>query len=160
MKRKISEHIKDYLIKNAQNEEKLHDFATFVDEFFEGMDEEYEDVKDAFYFEVEDFTEEIDDEMITAIVENLKHKDGSLSGVKWTCEDVDNLVRQYDVANKITALGKRFEAKKYWLALNYVYAVHYSINRTVNGYVDLAIDEYVNKNICFDDLVKRVFERM
>lgn len=160
MKKKISNYISDYLKKHAHEEEKIDEFAMFIDTFFEDMAEDYQDVKSAFYSEVEDYTEEIDEEMIHEIVENLKHRDGTPSGVKWSIEEAKNVVKQYDVETKIESLKKKFDCTKFWLALNYVYAVHYSINRTINGYVDLAIDEYTNKNICFDDLIKRVFEKM
>lgn len=160
MRKTISDYVSAYLKKHTGNEEKIDEFSEFLCNFFNGMDDEYSDVKSAFYSEVEDFTEELDEEMIREVVENLKHRDGSQSGVKWTLEDTTTVAKQYDAKAKIEALGKKFDALKFWLALNYVYAVHYSVNRTINGYVDLAIDEYTNKNICFDDLIKRVFEKM
>lgn len=160
MKKSISDYVASYLTKHTGDEEKISEFSNFICDFFEKMDEDYGEVKTAFYSEIEDFTEEIDEEMIKEIIENLKHRDGSHSGAKWSLEEAKQVAKQYDVQTKIETLGKKYDCMKFWLALNYVFAVHYSINRTINGYVDLAIDEYTNKNICFDDLIKRVFEKM
>lgn len=98
--------------------------------------------------------------MISEIVENLKQKDGTVVGAKWTMEDTESVAKQYDAKNKIQAVGKKYDTLRFWLALNYVYATHYSPSRTINGYVDLAVDEYTNKNICFDTLIKKIFEKM
>lgn len=160
MKKSVSDYIHGYITKHTGDEEKMEELTTFIQTFFEKMDEEYADVRTAFYSELEDFTEEVDEEMLIEIVENLKHRDGSHSGTKWIMEDVKNVAKQYNVQAKIEECGKKFDCMRFWFAMNYVFAVHYSVNRTINGYVDLAIDEYCNKNICFDDLVKRIFEKM
>jgi hypothetical protein len=160
MKKKISEHITTYLLKHAGEEEKIESFATFVEDFFSNIPEEHEDVQYDFYAEVENFATEIDEEMIAEIISCLRTKEGTVSGTKWTLEEAKNVVKQYDVKAKIENCGKTFECHKFWFALNYVYAVHYSINRTINGYVDLAIDEYCNKNICFDATIRKIFERI
>jgi hypothetical protein len=160
MKKTISHYIDCYLKKHSGDEEKLHDLSQFIEDFFHEMDEDYSDVKSAFYMELDDFTEEIDEEMIREVVENLRQKDGTVNGVKWTIEETDSVAKQYSVPEKIEACGKKFDSFKFWLALNYVHAVHFSLNRTINGYVDLAIDEYCNKNVHFDDLIKRIFEKI
>jgi hypothetical protein len=160
VKKKISEHIQTYFTKHMGEEEKLNQFAIFIEDFFEKIPEEFTDIHKEFYSEVENFTNEIDEEMITEIVENLRHKDGSIAGSKWSLDDARSVVKQYDVKNKIETCGKIFDCHKFWLALNYVYAVHYSINRTINGYIDLAIDEYCNKNICFDTTIRKIFEKI
>lgn len=160
MKKKISEHISNYLMKHAGEEEKIMAFSNFIDDFFTNVPEDYSMIHHEFYSEIENFTEEIDEEMITEVIGSLRHKDGSISGEKWSLEDAKNVVKQYDVKNKIDSHGKHFDCHKFWLALNYVYAVHYSINRTINGYVDLAIDEYTNKNICFDSIIRKIFEKI
>ena len=119
MKKSISDYIHGYLTKHGADEEKITEFSDFVCDFFDKMDEDYADVKTAFYSEVEDFTEEIDEEMIREIVENLKHRDGTHSGVKWNMDEVKTVVKQYDVQNKIEAVGKKYDPTKFWLALNY-----------------------------------------
>jgi hypothetical protein len=160
MKKKINEIISGYLIKHLGEEEKIEEFSMFIEEFFDNVHENYVDVHTDFYAEIEDFTEEVDEEMITQVVEHLRHKDGTLSGAKWTLEEVQTVAKQYDVKTKIEACGKVHDCHRFWFALNYVYAVHYSINRTINGYVDLAIDEMCNKNVCFDKIIKKIFEKI
>jgi hypothetical protein len=160
MKKKISEYINHYLVKHAGEEEKINDFAIFIEDFFTNVPEEHAIVHSDFYSEVENFTEEIDEEMISEVINCLRFKDGTFSGAKWSLEEAKAVVKQYDVKSKVEAIGKSFDCHKFWLALNYVYATHYSINRTINGYVDLAIDEYTNKNICFDSIIRTIFEKI
>jgi hypothetical protein len=160
MKKKMSEYIKHYLMKHSGDEEKIHAFSGFVEDFFHSIPEDHEKIKDDFLYELEDFAEEIDEEMMVSMVEKLQHKDGTLSGEKWSLDEVMTVSKQYDVKNKIESIGKKFDCHKFWFALNYVYAVHHSINRTINGYIDLAIDEYTNKNIFFDKIIKKIFEKM
>jgi hypothetical protein len=160
MKKKISDYITGYLIKHAGEENKIGEFAIFIEDFFSNIPEEYSEIHSDFYSEVENFAEEIDEEMISEIIDNLRFKDGTISGMKWSLEEVKTVVKQYDVKGKIEGIGKAFDCHKFWLALNYVYAVHYSINRTINGYVDLAIDEYTNRNICFDKIIRSIFEKI
>jgi hypothetical protein len=160
MKKRISEYITDYIGKYGTDEEKMGSFAELIEDFFNDMGEELEYVREAFQEELKDKTEEVTKEMLIEIVENLKHKDGTHSGMKWTEEEVGSVARQYDVEGKIKTIGKKYCPVKFWFAMNYVYAVHYNVTRTINGYVDLAIDEIGNKNICFDDLVKRIFEKI
>jgi hypothetical protein len=158
MKKTITEYASHYLTKHANEEEKIHEFSEFLNNFFEAIPEDNKDIHKAFYMEIESFTNEIDEEMIVEIISSLKHKDGTASGAKWSLEEAQTVVKQYDAKNKIENCGKTFDCHKFWFALNYVYAVHYSINRTINGYVDLAIDEYCNKNICFDATIRKIFE--
>lgn len=160
MKKKINELIKGYLVKHAGEEEKIEEFSMFIEEFFDKKHEEHPEVHTSFYAEVEDFVEEVDEEMITAVVTELRHKDGSLSGAKWSLEDAMTVAKQYDVKTKVESCGCKHDCHKFWFAMNYVYAVHYSINRTINGYVDLAIDEICNKNVCFDKIIKKIFEKI
>lgn len=160
MKKSISENIHHYLLKHEGNAEKMKEFSDFVEDFFCDMEEEYSEVKSGFYAELEDFTEELDEEMLHEIVAKFKRKDGTVSGVKWTLEEVENVAKQYDVKSKLEGTGKQCDVLKFWVSMNYVYATHYSINRTINGYIDLAVDEYANKNICFDALLKKIFEKI
>jgi hypothetical protein len=160
MKKTISESIHHYLLKHAGNEEKMGEFSDFIEAFFCDMEEDYAEVKAGFYSELEDFTEELDEEMIHAMVEKFRRKDGTVSGVKWSLEEIENVAKQYDVKSKFEGTGRSCDLVKFWVSMNYVYAVHYSINRTINGYIDLAVDELTNKNICFDVLLKKIFEKI
>jgi hypothetical protein len=149
-----------YLVKHAGEQEKIEEFSMFIQDFFENVSDDYYDVHADFYSEIENFAEEIDEEMITEVVNHLRHKDGTLCGAKWSLEETQNVAKQYDVKNKVESAGKKHDCHKFWFAMNYVYAVHYSINRTINGYVDLAIDEMCNRNVCFDSIIKHVFEKI
>jgi hypothetical protein len=160
MKKSISDHLTGYIMKHIDDGEKIHGLSKFVEKFFCEMDESYAEIKEGFITEIEDFVDELDEEMIHQVAENLKHKNGDLSGIKWSKEEVASVVKQYDVASKLEACGKKYDCLHFWLAMNYVYATHHSNSRTINGYVDLAIDELCNKNICFDHLVKKIFEKM
>jgi hypothetical protein len=160
MKKKINEIITGYLLKHAGEEQKIEEFSMFIEDFFGNVHENYIDVHTDFYAEIEDFTEEVDEEMIAKVIECLRHKDGTLSGAKWTLEETQNVAKQYDVKTKVEACGKAYDYHRFWFGMNYVYAVHYSINRTINGYVDLAIDEMCNKNVCFDKIIKKIFEKI
>ena len=91
---------------------------------------------------------------------NLKRKDGTRSGIKWTKDEVASVAGQYDVKSKVEAAGKKYDPLYFWFAMNYVYAVHNNTNRTLNGYVELAVDEITNKNICFHDVIKRIFKKI
>jgi hypothetical protein len=160
MKKTISESIHHYLTKHAGNDEKIEQFSEFIEQFFCDMEDEYSEVKAGFYMELEEFTDELDDEMLHELVESFRRKDGTHSGIKWTIEEVESVAKQYDVKSKLEGTGKECNVMKFWVAMNYVYAVHYSINRTINGYIDLAVDEYTNKNVCFDALLKKIFEKI
>lgn len=158
--RKIKKHISEYIHKHSQEPEKIEYFAEFLERFFTDVPEEHEEMAEEFYEELKEVTEEIDDTMLVAIMEHFKRRDGTHVGAKWTHEETSGLVPQYAVKEKIEAAGKKYCSKIFWFAMNYVYAVHYSTNRLISGYVDLAIDEITNKNICFDDIIKKVFRKI
>jgi hypothetical protein len=146
--------------KHTDHPEKMEELALFIHNFFENMDDEYHDVKEAFEEELEDLTSEIDEEMIVAILDNLKKKDGTRVGIRWTKEEIDMFCHQYDIKGKMEALKKEYDHLMFWFAMNYVHAVHNNPNRTLNGYIDLAIDEIANKNICVKELIKKIFKKI
>ena len=153
---KISEHIAEYLIRNNDNEEKIKDFAVFIERFFDDLDEEEKEIKYAFKEDIEDFVLDIDREILEEIIKTFKHKDETVSGLKWSCEEIDNVAKQTDIAIKIENHGKEYKLMYFWFLMNYVYAVHYNSARNVQAYVDLAVDEYCNKIICFKDMIKHL----
>ena len=69
------------------------------------------------------------------------------------------VAKQNGIPEKMEEHGKKYCATKFWVAMNYVYAVHYNINRSTNGYIELALDELCNHNISFEDLVKKVVRK-
>ncbi len=157
MKKTISEMIHCYIEKHNEEPEKMKELTCFLEDFFNK--EGHEKVKEHFYDELEDFTEELDETIIHEAAEHLRRKDGTLSGVHWSMDEAEALCKQYDAKMKMENIGKRYDLTKFWFSINYVYAVHFSSNRTTNGYVDLAIDEIGNKNVCFDDLIRKIFEK-
>lgn len=157
---KIKKHIDNFFSKYSANQEKLEKFSEFMEEFFAEMPEEYYDVKEAFEEELEEVVNEIDEDMIKTIVENLKFKDGKVSGEKWSKEETINYFKQYDVKSRIQELGKDPDELYFYFSMNYVYAVHNDPNRTINGYINLAIDEITNKNLCISHLIKKIFKKI
>lgn len=149
MKKTISEMIEGYIKRHANDEEKLLILTNAIESYFE-------DPSDAaqFWSAIEGVTDEVTPEMIHEAAEKLKRRDGSHSSIKWTKEETDVIEKQYDVKNKLGSYNTVYDSCKFWFAMNYIYAVHFNINRTINGYVDLAVDELANKNVCFDKIIK------
>jgi predicted Zn-dependent protease with MMP-like domain len=113
MKKKMSDHISGYLVKHMGEEDKMVEFAKFVEDFFENIPEEHDDLHYDFYAEVENFANEIDEEMIAEVIATLHTKEGTHSGTKWTLDDAKNVVKQYDVKTKIENCGKSFDCHKF-----------------------------------------------
>jgi hypothetical protein len=157
---KIKHNIHEYLKKHGTDSTKMEDFAVFVDNFFTNVEEGYHDIAEAFCEELEDFVYEIDEEMAVEILNSFVRRDGTPSGMKWSLAETDAVAKQNMVAEKIESVHKRYDNIKFWLAMNYVYAAHYNINRTTNGYIELAIDELTNRNVCFDDLLKKISKNL
>lgn len=157
---RIKHNIHEYLKKHGTDHTKIENFASFVDNFFTNVEDGYHDIADAFCEELEDFVYEIDEEMAAEIVNSLVKRDGTPSGMKWTHAETDSVAKQNGIAEKVEALHKKYDDVKFWLAMNYVYAVHYNINRTTNGYIELALDELTNKNVCFDDSLKKIMKKL
>ena len=156
MKKSIGEMIVEYIRNQSEHNDKIDGLTTVIDNI---LDKD-ENIKSVMYNDITEYTDEVDDETIKAIVEKLRRRDGTLSGVRWSMEETCTLATQYDVENKTKLCGKIYSDIKFWFAMNYVFAVHYSITRTINGFVELAIDEMCNKNVCFDDIIKRIFEKI
>lgn len=155
MKMSISEMIKEYISKHKDDVEKIEVLASGIEEFFDESEE-----KDSFWHKIYDVTDEITEDMIISAANTFKRKDGTHSDIKWTIEETDSVCRQYDVKSKVEMYGKKYDHYKFWFAMNYVYAVHFNINRTLNGYVDLAIEELVNHNVCFDKLIREIYDNI
>lgn len=160
MKKTIGDIIQKYLLKHATEEEKITEFANFINDYFCDLDEEFIEFKNDFYDKVDEYTEELEDEVIAILLKNLRRKDGTVVGAKWTFEEAVNAMKEYNIADKLKEINCSLDQTKFWVAMNYVYATHYSINRTINGYMELAIDEYANKNICFDKILKKMSEKL
>jgi hypothetical protein len=152
----IKNHIEGYLNRHVAHPDKISEFSEFIEEFFVKMKDEHEDIMHSFKEKLEDYVYEIDEECAEKVIMSLKRRDGSISGKKWTYSETETVAKQNDIARKMEAAGKKHDCIKFWVAMNYVYAVHYNINRTLNGYIELAIDELLNENIGFEDVVKEL----
>lgn len=154
MRKSISSMLSDYVMAHRDDEEKIHELAHRIEGFFEDSEHGVE-----FYDELDEMTNEITEDMIVAVSEVLCQRDGTHVPPKWTKEDAENLAKQYDIKHKLAGYGKEYKPCKFWFAMNYAYATHYNLNRTLNGYVDLAIDELANKNTCFDHIIRDIYNR-
>lgn len=161
MRKKIADYIAEYLEKHTGHEEHTRKLANFIEDFITSKSEEDKELEllESFYEEIEEFTDELTEEDIAAMIKCFKHRDGSESGMKWTIEEIDSVATQYNAPAKLAELGHDFCLPIFWLAMNYVYATHFSVSRTINGYLELAIDELANKNVCFERLVKHLMRK-
>lgn len=152
----ISDYIMSYLEKYKEHPEKVKNLIKFISDFFENLHNEDASIKDSFIEELDEFINDINDQTIAETIKMLKHRDGSESGIKWNKDEVDAIVIQYKIPEKLESYGEAYNKLYFWFDMNYVYAVHYNENREVSGYVELAIDEYCNKNSCWRKYVRKI----
>lgn len=150
----IKEKILEFISKNKEDHEKLEAFATFIDDYF--PDEE----KKTFTKKLNDALGEVDEDDVCEIIKELKRRDGTLSGMKWGKLEADSVATQYNLRSKFREYGHEYDCLTFWFAINYVYATHYNINRSLSGYVELAIDEIMNKNVCLEEYMKKMIEKI
>lgn len=160
MTKQVSHTLVKYFEKYGTDTEKMKDFSEFIEKLICGMESEYDDIKEYFISEIHEFTYEIDEEVVTKVISKLKHKDDTESGCKWSSDETVNVIKQYGVKEKIESFGCKFNPVTFYFAMNYVYAVHHSVNRTLNGYIDLAVDELLNKNVSFKNLICEILENV
>ena len=142
----VSQQIIEYIDKCKDCPEKIEKLAEFIEKFF--MDAEA-DVKAAFIDELDEFVCGINKETLEHIMRKFKHRDGAIAGMKWGCDDIMTSVKQYDITAKIETYGFEYNPLHFWFTMNYVYATHFNQSRSIQGYLELAIDEYCNQNVCF-----------
>ena len=160
MTKRINETISNYVLKHIDDQEKITDLAKFIEAFFVDLGDDFEDIKEIFAESLDDYTYEITEEELEKAASMLLHKDGSASGIKWSHDEIDSVIKQYNIKDKFVELKCNFCPLYFWFAMNYVYATHYNVNRNVNGYIELAIDELCNKNICFDNILKNISKHL
>ena len=102
-----------------------------------------------FMIEFDEIINEITDEDIECAVEHLCRKDGR-KGAKWSREETDNIIKQFNIHEKAL---KDFTEIEFWFSMNYAYAVHGGPNKTISAYIDLALDELFDRNVCFKSKV-------
>jgi hypothetical protein len=150
------EHLKEYLLTYSGDERKVQDFIDFM---YDAMDRTPVDMVNKFYDELDDFLDNITHEKIEHLLTHIIRKDGVV-GIKWSCEETKSVAKQYDVINKLKNHGVTYNDDCWWFALNYAYAVHYCVSKSVSNYVDIAIDELTNKNIKMKYLIRHMLEQL
>ena len=144
--------LKEYLMKHSDDEHKINDFIDFMyDVIAKGPSE----MAEGFYEELDDFLDDITHEKIEYVLSNIRRKDGKV-GIKWTCDETKTVAKQFDVCAKLKEHHKEFDPDCWWFAMNYAYAVHYCISKSLSNYVDIAIDELTNPAIKMKHIIRHM----
>lgn len=150
------EHLKEYLMTYSDDEHKIHEFIDFM---YDVMGRTPVDMANKFYDELDDFLDEITHEKIEHVLSHLHRKDGVV-GIKWSLEETKTVAKQYDVRTKLKNHGREYDDDCWWFALNYAYAVHYCVSKSITNYVDIAIDEITNKNIKMKHIIRHMLNNI
>jgi hypothetical protein len=152
----FKEKFKKYIKCHGQDNEKMEE----VTELFEGL--VCEEVKFAmpvvyekFMKEFNELLDDITDEDVKEAVSYLHKKDGT-TGHKWTLEETKSVMSQFNIHEKA---GRKVSEIEFWFGMNYAYASHYTPNKPVSYYIELAFDEIFDKNVCFNTKVKHLLEK-
>ena len=154
MTKKINEIMSSYILRHKDEDERLVELSKFVEAFFTDLGDDFSDIKEIFAESLCDYTYEISEEEVEEAVKKLMRKDGVISGIKWTKAEIESISKQYSIKDKFSELGCSYNELYFWAAMNYVYATHFNTNRSIVGYIELAIDEMCNKNVGFDLILK------
>jgi hypothetical protein len=138
---------------SAESIDKVSDL--FEDLICEELKENHHELYEEFMAEFDELINEITDEDIHMAVDHLCRKDGT-KGPKWTREETDSVITQFNIHDKAL---KDFSDIEFWFAMNYAFAVHGAPNKTISVYIDLALDELFDKNICFKSKVRLLNEK-
>lgn len=142
---KISEQISEHIANIKECPEKIAAFSEFIEKF---MDDAEDDMKIAFAQELDDIICGLTESGLGKLIEGFVHRDGTAAGMHWKRSDIDEVTKQNDIIAKVESYGKEYSPMHFWVAMNYAYAVHFNPSRSTAGYIELAIDEYCNRNIC------------
>lgn len=156
---KISHHLQQFTEKHPHDIEKMVELQELIGNFFDR--EVYEKAYDLyadFKEELEDFVYELTEEIIVEAASFLKRKDG-FTGAKWTREEVDSVAKQFDAEMKVKSHDKDYDPLLFWFAMNYAYATHSALNKTISVYIDLAVDEMTDKNVCIKEKIREIHRR-
>ncbi len=150
------DHLKEYLLTHSGDEHKIGRFVDFMHSL---ISKAPEDMRNDFYDDLEDFLDEITYEKMEHAIRNMRRKDGTI-GMKWTCDETESVAKQFDVCNRLKALGREYNKDCWWFTMNYAYAVHYNIAKTTSNYVDVAIDEYANPVIKMKLVIRELLKHI
>jgi recombinational DNA repair protein RecT len=156
---KISHHLQHFTEKHPHDIDKMTELQEMIGSFFDHRvyEKDY-DMYVEFKEELEDFVYELTDEIIIETASYLKRKDGFV-GPKWSREEVESVAKQFDAENKVKSHDKEYCPILFWFAMNYAYATHSALNKTISVYIDLAVDELTDKNICIKDKIREIHKR-
>jgi hypothetical protein len=130
--------------KFKDDEEKMNKLYSLFEELvMVDLKEENHDLYEDFINEFEDHVDFIEEEDVITAITFLRKKDGT-PGNKWTLSEIEPVIKQFNIEER---LGEHFCKQKFWFAMNYAYAVHCAPNKTLSNYVEMAIDELMDKNI-------------
>jgi hypothetical protein len=73
------------------------------------------------------------------------------NGPKWGLDDVKTVAAQFNLHEKT---DNKFSDHELWFAMNYAFAVHGAPNKTMSAYIELAIDELHDPNVCYKDKIR------
>ncbi len=148
MCKSIKEELTKFAHKHGVESKKMEHFAIFLDEFFNTKVKGCaDDLYDAFVEELDVVLNELTEEDLECMLSEIHRKDGHI-GCKFKREEACLLAKQYDIESRICAMGHEYDASHWWVMINYVYATHFATNKSIAAYIELTIDELVDKNIC------------
>ena len=147
--------LKDYVARHPSVEQ-MEDLGDLLEELIDvELKENHHEIYVEFMEEFDEIIDEITEEDIIFAAEHLCRKDGS-KGPKWSREETDKLIGQFGIRDKA---HKEFTEVGFWFAMNYAFATHASPNKTISVYIDLALDELQDKNVCFKHKIKLLNEK-
>ena len=151
---KIKDLMFNYIESHYADLAKMEKLSTFVHDYFKAIKEEHPDLYHEFKEELDDFTFEIDHDIIEKAISHLHRKDGK-EGKKWEMEDTSAVAKQYGIFTKHPGISEMI----WYFALNYTYAVHYRQDRTIAEFVELTCEEIADKNICIESKIKHLYNK-
>lgn len=151
---KIKELVYEYITAHNDDNGRIEKFSLFIHDYFKHLKEQHPEIYHDFKEELDDFTFEINDDVIENAIARLIRKDGK-NGKKWEIEDTTAVGKQYGIFTKHAEISTSI----WYFALNYTYAVHYRTDRTIAEYVELSCEEISDKNICIEGKIKHLYKK-
>lgn len=151
----MKQQIKHYITRHHGDPESMEPLMDLFEELVcDELKHNYPELFSDFMIEFNELMNEITDDDIISAVSFLVRKDGS-TGAKWSREETDSLIHQFNIREKA---GKKFDDIDFWFAMNYAFANHSAPNKTISAYIELALDEMLDKNICFNKKIRTLNE--
>jgi hypothetical protein len=153
----MKKEIRHYIERHHGNPDSMEPLMELFEELVcEELKTENPELYIEFMEEFNELMNEITEEDIHDAVASLIKKDGT-RGAKWSREETDSLIGQFNIRDRV---GRdRFEEIDFWFAMNYAFANHSAPNKTVSSYIELAIDEMLDQNVCFNKKIRIINEQ-